>query len=176
MWLWLPIGFLLWSGPVGRLQQDNERSSTKSTARETTFVSRHVSGVSTQAERPGEGAIEPPCSADGDDPPMPKRAARGIELLADPTRRAIIALVAVRPLRPTTIAREIGLSRPAVSRQLRLLRENGLVERQRSWADRRAFIYRIPRGRHGVITAWLAGIEIGLTAVEVDDRGLPRPG
>jgi len=104
---------------------------------------------------------------------MPKRATRGIELLADPTRRAIIALVAVRPLRPTTIAREIGLSRPAVSRQLRLLRENGLLERQRSWTDRRAFIHRIPRERHGVITAWLAGTEIGRPAVEFDDRWLP---
>jgi DNA-binding transcriptional ArsR family regulator len=107
---------------------------------------------------------------------MPKRAARGIELLADPTRRAIIALVAVRPLRPTTIAREIGLSRPAISRQLRLLREAGLVERQRSWADRRAFIYRIPRERQGVITAWFAGTEIGRSASEFDERGLPRLG
>ena len=107
---------------------------------------------------------------------MPKRAARGIELLADPTRRSIIAMVAVRPMRPTTIARQIGLSRPAVSRQLRLLREAGLIERYRSFVDRRALIYRIPRDRHGVITAWLAGTEVGRPTVEFDDRGLPRPG
>ena len=107
---------------------------------------------------------------------MPKRAARGIELLADPTRRRMIALLALRPHRPTTLAREIGLSRPAISRQLRLLREAGLVERYRSFADRRALIYRIPRERHGVITAWLAGTEVGRPTVEIDDRGLPRLG
>jgi DNA-binding transcriptional ArsR family regulator len=114
--------------------------------------------------------------ASEDDPSMPKRTARGIELLADPTRRRMIALLAIRPLRPTTLAGEIGLSRPAISRQLRLLREAGLVERHRSWVDGRAFLYRIPRERHGVITAWLAGTEVGRPAIEFDDRGLPRPG
>ncbi|HEU5204529.1 MAG TPA: metalloregulator ArsR/SmtB family transcription factor [Candidatus Limnocylindrales bacterium] len=107
---------------------------------------------------------------------MPKRAAHGIELLADPTRRRMIALLAIRPHRPTTLAREIGLSRPAVSRQLRLLREAGLVERYRSFVDRRALIYRISRERHGVITAWLAGTEVGRPTVEFDGRGLPRLG
>ena len=88
----------------------------------------------------------------------------------------MIALLALRPLRPTTLARETGLSRPAISRQLRLLREANLVERYRSWVDGRAFIYRIPRERHGVITAWLAGTEIGMPAPEIDDRGFPLPG
>jgi DNA-binding transcriptional ArsR family regulator len=108
---------------------------------------------------------------------MPKRAARGIELLADPTRRSIIALLAVRPLRPSTIAREIGLSRPAVSRQLRLLRENGLVERRRSYVDRRSLLYRIPPGQLGQIAAWLAGTSVGRPLeTEFDARGIPRPG
>jgi DNA-binding transcriptional ArsR family regulator len=114
-------------------------------------------------ERPHHGHVE-------------KRAAHGIELLADPTRRRMIALLAIKPRRPTTLARKIGLSRPAISRQLRLLREAGLVERQRSWTDRRAFIYRIPRERQGVITAWFAGTEIGRSASEFDERGLPRLG
>jgi DNA-binding transcriptional ArsR family regulator len=108
---------------------------------------------------------------------MPKRAARGIELLADPTRRRIIALLAIRPLRPTTIAREIGLSRPAVSRHLRLLRENGLVERRRSFVDGRSLVYRIAPGQLGPIAAWLAGTSVGRPlATEFDSRGLPLPG
>ena len=49
---------------------------------------------------------------------MPKRNGSGIALLADPTRRQIVGLLAVRSLRPSTIATEVGLSRPATSRQL----------------------------------------------------------
>jgi DNA-binding transcriptional ArsR family regulator len=58
---------------------------------------------------------------------MPKRNGSGIELLADPTRRRIVALLALNHRRPSTLAKEIGLSRPATGRQLRLFREAGLV-------------------------------------------------
>jgi DNA-binding transcriptional ArsR family regulator len=108
---------------------------------------------------------------------MPRRNPSGIELLADPTRRRIIALLATRSLRPSTIAREIGLSRPAVSRQLRLLRQNGLVERRRSFVDGRSLVYQIPPGQLGPIAAWLAGTSVGRPlAGEFDSRGLPLPG
>ena len=83
---------------------------------------------------------------------VPKRIGSGIELLADPTRRRIIALLAVRALRPSTIAAEIGLSRPAVELDsCRLLREAGLIERTRSFIDRRALVYRIPHWQLGPI-------------------------
>ena len=52
---------------------------------------------------------------------MPKRNGPGIELLADPTRRRIIAVLAIRPRRPSVVAAEIGLSRAATSRQLHLI-------------------------------------------------------
>ena len=112
-----------------------------------------------------------------DDLCVAKRIGSGVELLADPTRRRIIALLAVRALRPTTIAAEIGLSRPAVSRQLRLLCEAGLIERTRSFIDGRALIYRIPHWQLGPITAWLAGTSVG-RPIEVtwDEDGLPRQG
>ena len=112
-----------------------------------------------------------------DDLRVPKRIGSGIELLADPTRRRIIALLAVRALRPSTIAAEIGLSRPAVSRQLRLLRDAGLIERTRSFIDRRALVYRIPHWQLGPITAWLAGTSVG-RPIEVtwDEDGVPRQG
>jgi DNA-binding transcriptional ArsR family regulator len=91
----------------------------------------------------------------------PKRNGQGIELLADPTRRRIIALLAIRPRRPSTIATEIGLSPPAVSRQLRLLRDAGLIRAQRSPVDGRGRRYAIEPRAHGAITAWLAGTGLG---------------
>lgn len=104
---------------------------------------------------------------------MPKRMAHGIELLADPTRRQIVALLTDRSLRPTTIAREIGLSRPAVSRQLRLLREAGLIDRTRSLFDGRAWLYRVRPAMLRPIVAWLAGTNVG-RSVTWDERGVPR--
>ncbi len=93
---------------------------------------------------------------------MPKRNGSGIALLADETRRRIVAVLAVRPLRPSAIATTIGLSRPATSRQLRLLREAGLIRAIPSRHDRRGSIYTLDPRSHGKITARLAGTEIGL--------------
>ena len=92
---------------------------------------------------------------------MPKRNGAGIELLADPTRRRIIAAVAVRPMRPSVLATELGLSRPATTRQLNLLCDAGLVRASRSEADGRVRLYRIEPRAHGPITAWLAGTDVG---------------
>lgn len=91
---------------------------------------------------------------------MPKRNGMGIELLADPTRRRIIAALALRPRKPSSLAVEIGLSRPATTRQLRLLADAGLINATRSSVDRRAMLYSIDPHRHGPIIAWLAGTEI----------------
>lgn len=93
---------------------------------------------------------------------MPKRNGAGIALLADPTRRRIIAALALRPRRPSSLAAEIGLSRPATSRQLQLLRDAGLVRASRSRIDGRVLLYTLDPRRHGPITAWLAGTEVGL--------------
>jgi DNA-binding transcriptional ArsR family regulator len=84
-----------------------------------------------------------------------------MELLADPTRRRIIGLLALRAMRPSTIATEIGLSRPATTRQLQLMVEAGLIRATRSYIDRRAILYSIDPRSHGPITAWLAGTEVG---------------
>jgi DNA-binding transcriptional ArsR family regulator len=91
---------------------------------------------------------------------VPKRNGAGIELLADPTRRRIIAALALGPRRPSVLALEIGLSRPATARQLHLLRDAGLVRSTRSCADGRVFLFRIEPLQLGRITAWLAGTEI----------------
>jgi DNA-binding transcriptional ArsR family regulator len=104
-------------------------------------------------------------------PDMPKRNGTGIALLADPTRRRIVALLALRPRRSSGIAHELGLSLPATSRQLRLLAEAELIHRLPTPFDGRAALYAIDPRNHGRITAWLAGTEIGLT-----DEGLASVG
>jgi DNA-binding MarR family transcriptional regulator len=73
----------------------------------------------------------------------------------------LIAEIAVRPRRPSKLADDIGLSRPATSRQLKLLRDAGLIRSGRSSQDRRVILYAIEPRAHGPITAWLAGTEVG---------------
>jgi DNA-binding MarR family transcriptional regulator len=83
---------------------------------------------------------------------MPKRNGLGIDLLADPTRRRLIAALAVSPRRPSSLAAELHLSRPATTRQLHILLEAGLIEVSKSRFDRRVRLYRIDARSHGRIT------------------------
>lgn len=104
---------------------------------------------------------------------VPRRNGSGIELLADPTRRRIVAALALRARRPSSLAEEIGLSRPATTRQLHLLRDAGLVRSTRSMADRRGILFTIDWRSHGQITAWLAGTEIGRPSTRTNADGKP---
>jgi DNA-binding transcriptional ArsR family regulator len=76
-----------------------------------------------------------------------------LEALADPTRRQIVELLAERDRDAGEIASHFQVSRPAVSRHLRVLREHGLV-RSRGEAQRR--IYSLDPGPLEEIDAWLA--------------------
>ena len=60
---------------------------------------------------------------------MPRTAPAGdpFDALGDPNRRAIVELLGRRGRSVREIADELPISRPAVSRHLRLLREAGLV-------------------------------------------------
>jgi DNA-binding transcriptional ArsR family regulator len=93
---------------------------------------------------------------------MPKRNGPGIELLADSTRRRIVTLLAVQPMRQSAIARELGLSRPATSRQLRLLEDAGLVRGWVSMMGGRGVVYAIDARALRPIIAWLAGTWTGV--------------
>src|SRR5689334_2725433 len=94
---------------------------------------------------------------------MPRRIDGGIAVLADPTRRRLIAAIALRPaVRPSKLALQLGLSRSAVSRQLRRLHEAGLLVVQDSYVDGRWLYYSVNPLRQGQILAWLAGTEVGL--------------
>lgn len=58
---------------------------------------------------------------------MPRQAANPFNALADPHRRAILELLHDRERSVREIADELPITRPAVSRHLRLLKEAGLV-------------------------------------------------
>ena len=51
----------------------------------------------------------------------------GLGLLGDPTRRAIFELLARGPCSVGELAKQLPISRPAVSQHLRMLKDGGLV-------------------------------------------------
>ena len=70
--------------------------------------------------------------------------AAALEALGDPTRRAILERLLAGPRPVGEIARELPVSRPAVSQHLRVLTEAGLVSAERDGSRR---LYRLdPRG------------------------------
>ncbi|MFC5213644.1 ArsR/SmtB family transcription factor [Streptomyces coerulescens] len=73
--------------------------------------------------------------------------------LADPHRRAIVALLLERPRSVAEIVEECGLSQPNTSKHLKVLREAGLV-RVRQDAQRR--VYALDPAPIAALDAWLA--------------------
>ncbi|WP_240690721.1 MULTISPECIES: metalloregulator ArsR/SmtB family transcription factor [unclassified Amycolatopsis] len=72
--------------------------------------------------------------------------------IADPVRRDILALLQHQRLPAGKIAARFAISRPAVSRHLRVLRESGLVRDE--LVGRQRFYALDPRG-FAELTAWL---------------------
>jgi DNA-binding transcriptional ArsR family regulator len=62
------------------------------------------------------------------------------DVLADPTRRAIVERLADRPRAVGELAAELPISRPAVSQHLKVLKDAGLVAEQAEGTRR---IYRL---------------------------------
>ena len=80
--------------------------------------------------------------------------------LADPTRRAIVEALGARPRAAGELASDFGLSPPAMSRHLRVLRLEGLVEEEHSsHEDARRRVYRLRRESFAVLGGWLGNIE-----------------
>jgi DNA-binding transcriptional ArsR family regulator len=73
--------------------------------------------------------------------------------LADPHRRAIVALLLERPRPVGEIVEACGLSQPSTSKHLKVLREAGLV-RVRQDAQRR--VYALDPAPIADLDAWLA--------------------
>jgi DNA-binding transcriptional ArsR family regulator len=67
-------------------------------------------------------------------------AKSGWAALADPTRRTIFELIVERPWSVSELARDLPVSRPAVSQHLKVLKDAGLVLDTRAGKQR---VYRI---------------------------------
>ncbi|MCR5875388.1 metalloregulator ArsR/SmtB family transcription factor [Phenylobacterium sp. J426] len=66
---------------------------------------------------------------------------RTLAALADPHRRRVIDLLTERPRAAGELARELGVTAPAMSRHLKALRAGGLVEESHPDFDARVRIY-----------------------------------
>jgi DNA-binding transcriptional ArsR family regulator len=84
--------------------------------------------------------------------------------LADPVRRDLLRRLACGPGRVVDLAADHAISRPAISRHLRVLGEAGLVTADDRGRERH---YRLERAGLAPVSEWLAGLDAG------PDRG-PR--
>ena len=74
------------------------------------------------------------------------------QAIADPTRSAIIALVAIQAMTPNAIAENFNTSRQAVSKHLRILTECELVHQEQRG---REIYYRLEIDKMKEIDEWL---------------------
>jgi DNA-binding transcriptional ArsR family regulator len=95
-----------------------------------------------------------------------------LRALADPRRRAILALVRERELPAGEIANRFDVTRPAISQHLAVLREAGLVSERRDGTRR---LYRARPAGAAPLREWLEAFwDDGLTrlkaAAEQEER------
>jgi DNA-binding transcriptional ArsR family regulator len=95
-------------------------------------------------------------------------AKSGWAALADPTRRTIFELIVERPWSVTELARDLPVSRPAVSQHLKVLKDAGLVRDTRAGKQRMyqvdaaglaAFRAELDRIWDKTLTAYKAAVE-----------------
>lgn len=79
--------------------------------------------------------------------------------LADPTRRRVVDLLRQEPLRAGKLADVFEMSRPAMSRHLRVLRTHGLVEESRDPDDARARLYRLRPEPIDELQVWISEVQ-----------------
>jgi DNA-binding transcriptional ArsR family regulator len=79
--------------------------------------------------------------------------------LADPTRRRVIDLLRKKPRRASEIAEALSMTRPAMSRHLRVLRKARLVSEDGLEEDARARVYRLEREPFSELRSWLDEVE-----------------
>lgn len=75
--------------------------------------------------------------------------------LADPSRRHVVDLLRRGPRRAGELAHAAGISNPAMSRHLRVLRRSRLVLEDRLEADARVKLYRLVPERFDELNSWL---------------------
>ncbi|MCS3779961.1 metalloregulator ArsR/SmtB family transcription factor [Tsukamurella ocularis] len=75
--------------------------------------------------------------------------------IADPVRRRIVVLLSASPMTAGQVAAEFDISRPAISRHLRVLRDAGVVEDGLSGEDGRERTYVLRLDALDEIDGWL---------------------
>ena len=78
------------------------------------------------------------------------------QAIADPTRRAIIALIAMQAMTPNALAEHFDTSRQAVSKHLRILTECELVTQEHQG---REIYYRLETKHLKAVTDWLEKVQ-----------------
>ena len=74
------------------------------------------------------------------------------QAIADPTRRAIIALIALQAMTPNAIAEHFDITRQAVSKHLRILNECELLKQEQKG---REIYYKLEIDKMKEIDKWL---------------------
>jgi DNA-binding transcriptional ArsR family regulator len=92
--------------------------------------------------------------------------------IADPIRRRVLELVRDDELPAGTLAAEFSVSRPAVSRHLRVLREAGLLTERRDGRQRlyRANLEPLAELREWLDAYWAGRLEALRKLAEKEDR------
>lgn len=79
--------------------------------------------------------------------------------LSDSTRRAVIRALLREPHRAGELAETVGMSAPALSRHLRVLREAGLIVEEGVEGDARVRLYRLQPAALAPVRGWLDQVE-----------------
>ena len=79
--------------------------------------------------------------------------------LAEPTRRAVVERLRHAPQRAGDLAETLAVSRPSMSRHLKVLREAGLVEAEGLEDDARGRVYRLRPEPLRDLQAWLGEVQ-----------------
>ncbi|HYP77911.1 MAG TPA: metalloregulator ArsR/SmtB family transcription factor [Polyangiaceae bacterium] len=79
--------------------------------------------------------------------------------LADPVRRRVVELLRQEPHQASELADALSMSRPAMSRHLRVLRKTGIVSESEPEHDARVRVYRLEPQRFAELRTWLEDVE-----------------
>ena len=96
-----------------------------------------------------------------------------LKAIAEPRRQEILRLVWEHELPAGDVAAQFDLSRPTISKHLRVLREAGLVEERRVGTQRlyRARPERVAEARRFLESFWDEGLAAVKRAAEADAHG-----
>jgi DNA-binding transcriptional ArsR family regulator len=94
--------------------------------------------------------------------PAPDALDRTLQALAEPTRRAVVGLLRDGPQRAGEIADALAMSRQAMSRHLRVLRQAGVIREvgaDRPGDDARARTYGLEAAPLADLQTWLGDVQ-----------------